>query len=94
LVRLNGLARLRYGNHRPVQLGAVSRVHADGRRDVSMGVLGIEVRSRASLETRVIRADGIAEPVITADKSVERDQRILADPKLIEVIEAIAGDIT
>jgi hypothetical protein len=95
LVLLNGLARLKYGDHRPVRLGlAVSRVHSDGRRDVAVGVLGAGTRARASpLEIKVTRADGTTETPVSTDKDTERAKRIVGDPQLIEVVKAFSGDI-
>jgi hypothetical protein len=94
LMLLNGFARLRYGNHRPVQLGsAVSRLQTGGRRDVAVAiVVGVEARGRVG--SLVVRTDGTTEAVVSIDKDMERAKRIVADPKLIEIAEAVAGDIS
>jgi hypothetical protein len=95
LILLNGLARLKYDNHRPVQLGtAVSRVGAGGRRDVSVALQGVELRLRCNpVSMTITRADGSIEMMVSGDKDIERLKRIVADPKLIEIVEAFAGDI-
>ncbi len=97
LTVLNTIARLRYADHRPVQTGhALLRVHPDGRRDVAVAVPPIEGRGRVSVGTTVIRADGTTDETATADpdKNAERYRRILADPKLFDIAEALAGNIT
>jgi hypothetical protein len=92
---LNGLARMEYGNHRPVQLGlAVSRTYSNGRRDVAIGLLGAEIRSRVSLGLQVMRGDGKTETPISIDESTERRKRMVDDPQLVEIVEAFSGDIT
>jgi len=92
---LNGLARIRHGNHRPVRLGAsVSHLGPDGRRDVTVRLTPVEIRSRVSLEMTVTRSDGSIETAPPSDRSMERAKRIASDPKLVEIAEALGGDIT
>jgi len=94
LTTLNGLAMLRYADHRPVQLGDLSRVHSDGRRDIWITVPGFKGRARMWADATVVRADGIAEACSTVDKDAERYQRIVGDPKLLGIIEALADELT
>jgi hypothetical protein len=79
---LNFLARRRWSQFRPVQLGmAVSRNRPDGTRDVAVGVLGVSMRSRASLRMTVIRSDGRTEAVIAPDLETQRANRINRRPE-------------
>lgn len=95
LTRLNGLARLSHLNHHPVQLGQVmSRVDLGGRRDVAVSLTGVQMRARAAPFGMIVtQVDGRADEVVQIDKSDQRNRRIIGDPKLIEIVEAIAGDI-
>jgi hypothetical protein len=95
LTRLNGLARLSQLNHHPVQLGqSMTRVDSDGRRDAAVSLTGVQTRARAApLGMIVTRTDSRTEEVVHIDKSDQRNRRIIDDPKLTEIVEAIAGDI-
>jgi hypothetical protein len=80
LTLLNGIARMTWGQFRPVQLGtAVSRNHPDGTRDVAIGLIGAAARSRAA-------PLGMGE--------TQRAKRIIADPKVHEIANALADDLT
>jgi hypothetical protein len=91
---LNGLARIDYHNHRPVELGTVSLLRPDGLRDTFIELEVGEVRARASCVAVLIHADGSAETAAPVDKSMERAKRVVADPKLAEIVAALSGDIT
>jgi hypothetical protein len=80
LTLLNGIARTTWSQFRPVQLGtAVSRCHPDGTRDVAVGLTGAATRSRAA-------PLGMGE--------TQRAKRIIADLKVHETVDALAGDLT
>jgi hypothetical protein len=42
----------------------------------------------------VIRTDGRTEPVIAPDLETQRANRIIADPKLRDIAEALSDDLT
>jgi hypothetical protein len=89
---LNGIARIGWGGFCPVQLGAVSQ----HRRDGTTIFVGIheQVRIRETLDMVVTRVDGTTESVIAVDHETQRAKRVIADPKLHEIAEALAGDLT
>lgn len=80
LTRLNGIARMTWSQFQPVQLGtAVARNNPDGTRDVAIGLIGAATRSRAA-------------PLGTGE--TQRAKRIIANPKVHEIVDALAGDLS
>ena len=95
LETLNGLARFQHANHRPVTLaGTASCLHPDGRIDRAIVVRSAEVRVRAGLAMTVIRANGSTEQIASSDGDMDCAQRIAGDPRLVEIVNIFAGDIT
>jgi hypothetical protein len=96
LAQLNGLARLRHANHRPVRLGqSISSLHSDGRRDTTIMLMPAEVRVRvAPLKMTILRADGSTATRSSGDGEMERVQKMASNPRILEIAETLAGDIT
>jgi hypothetical protein len=93
---LNGLARLKYDNHHPVRLGAsVSRLGPGGQKDTTVALTATaRARAMVGAVAAVVKADGSAEATASINKSITRVSRIVADPKLVEIVEALSDDIT
>ena len=93
LVLLNGLARLENKSHRTVSLG--NEFLRNGRLQYVNPPTGVRpLRSRAYFsQPPVLGADLVTGPLV--DPSVaQRRARIAADPKLAEILEALADEIT
>jgi hypothetical protein len=93
LALLNGIARISTDQFRPVQFRGVSRTRPDGMRDVFVDVPHMAGWGRFFAPAIVVRGDGTVEPV-TPDPRTQRAKRIIADPKLYEIVKPIAGEIT
>ena len=95
LKSLNGLARIRYANHRTVTLDAgVHLVRPDGKRDVAVFLTGTEIRVRSGFVMTVAREDGSTETISSEDAEVARMRQIANDPKLLEIAEIFAEEPT
>ncbi|HEX3418512.1 MAG TPA: hypothetical protein VHT21_19220 [Stellaceae bacterium] len=96
LTLLNGIARISCGQFRPVQFAGVSQIRPDCTK-AAFAHAHATGRARASADAVVIRAEGTVEPgitPITPDLGTQRAKQIIAEPKLREIAEAIAGEIT
>jgi hypothetical protein len=96
LALLNGLSRMKYSNHRPVQSGsAVSFMKPEGGRSIALLVPTAYIRMRMGEPAMtVIRADGTIETPLSANRMVERVKCIIADPTLSEIATAVSGELS
>jgi hypothetical protein len=91
---LNGIARINWNQFQPVQFVGVSQMQPDGTKAVFVYVHD-EMRARDTVDAAFVRADGTVEEGIAPETGVQqRAQRIITDPKLYDIVETIAGEIT
>jgi hypothetical protein len=92
LTLLNGIARIGWGQFQPVQVVGVSQIRPDGTK-ASFVRAHFAIRARVSVGADVVRADGTVEQGIIPGAGAQRAHRIIAEPKLCEIVETIAGSI-
>jgi hypothetical protein len=95
LALLNGLARLQSSQHEPVQLGANAfGLHKDGSRTRVM-LTPAAMRARPRSVSYLFEPPGLhekPEPIDSDDIARQHQKRLVGDPSLAGILEAIAGE--